>query len=45
MSDSKRRFRPRPQRNGFRPRNSSGSNSNGHFNPVEMEVLVETMDQ
>jgi len=32
MSDHKRRFRPRPQRNGFRPRNNNGGqNSNGHF--------------
>jgi len=31
MSDHKRRFRPRPQRNGFRPRNNGGQNSNGHF--------------
>ena len=31
MSDQKRRFRPRPQRNGFRPRNNGGQNSNGHF--------------
>ncbi len=31
MSDQKRRFRPRPQRNGFRPRNNSGQNSNNHF--------------
>ena len=31
MNDQKRRFRPRPQRNGFRPRNNSGQNSNGRF--------------
>jgi len=31
MNDQKRRFRPRPQRNGFRPRNNTGQNSNGHF--------------
>ena len=31
MNDQKRRFRPRPQRSGFRPRNNSGQNSNGHF--------------
>jgi len=31
MNDPKRRFRPRPQRNGFRPRNNGGQNSNGHF--------------
>ena len=31
MSDHKRRFRPRPQRSGFRPRNSNGQNSNGHY--------------
>tara|TARA_B110000881_G_C18100773_1_gene282731 strand:- start:127 stop:492 length:366 start_codon:yes stop_codon:yes gene_type:complete len=31
MSDQKRRFRPRPQRSGFRPRNNGGHNSNGHF--------------
>ena len=31
MSDQKRRFRPRPQRSGFRPRNNNGQNSNGHF--------------
>ena len=31
MSDHKRRFRPRPQRNGFRPRNNNGQKSNGHF--------------
>ena len=31
MNDQKRRFRPRPQRSGYRPRNSSGQNSNGHF--------------
>ena len=31
MNDQKRRFRPRPQRNGFRPRNNGGPKSNGHF--------------
>ena len=31
MSDQKRRFKPRPQRSGFRPRNSGGQNPNGHF--------------
>ena len=31
MSDHKRRFRPRTQRGGFRPRNNNGQNSNGHF--------------
>ena len=31
MSDQRRRFRPRPQRSGFRPRNNNGQNSNGHF--------------
>ena len=31
MNDQKRRFRPRPQRNGFRPRNTGGQKSNGHF--------------
>jgi len=31
MSDHKRRFKPRPQRSGFRPRNNNGQNSNGHF--------------
>ena len=31
MNDQKRRFRPRPQRNGFRPRNNNSQNSNGHF--------------
>ena len=31
MSDHKRRFKPRPHRNGFRPRNNGGQNSNGHF--------------
>ena len=31
MNDHKRRFRPRPQRNGFRPRKNGGQNSNGHF--------------
>ena len=31
MNDQKRRFRPRPQRNGFRPRNNNGQNSNSHF--------------
>jgi hypothetical protein len=31
MSDQKRRFRPRPHRSGFRPRNNGGQNSNGHF--------------
>ena len=31
MSDHKRRFRPRTQRSGFRPRNNSGQNSNNHF--------------
>ena len=31
MNNQKRRFRPRPQRNGFRPRNNGGQNSNGHF--------------
>ena len=31
MNDHKKRFRPRPQRNGFRPRKNGGQNSNGHF--------------
>ena len=31
MSDQKRRFRPRQQRSGFRPRNSNGQNTNSHF--------------
>ena len=31
MNDQKRRFRPRPQRNGFRPRNGAGKNSSNHF--------------
>ena len=31
MKDQKRRFRQRPQRYGFRPRNNGGHNSNGHF--------------
>ena len=31
MNDHKKRFRPRPQRNGFRPRNNGGQKSNGHF--------------
>ena len=31
MNDQKRRFRPRNQRSGFRPRNNNGQNSNGHF--------------
>ena len=31
MNDQKRRFRPRPQRNGFRPRNNGGQNLGGHF--------------
>jgi hypothetical protein len=31
MSDHKRRFRPRPQRSGYRPRNNNGQNPNGHF--------------
>ena len=32
MNDQRRRtFRPRNQRSGFRPRNSNGQNSNGHF--------------
>ena len=31
MNDQKRRFRPRPQRHGFRPRNGGGKNSNNHF--------------
>jgi len=31
MSDQKRRFRPRPQRSGFRPRNNNGHNTNRHF--------------
>ena len=31
MNDQKRRFRPRPQRSGFRPRNNGGQKSNGHF--------------
>jgi len=31
MNDPKRRFRPRTQRSGFRPRSSNGQNSNGHF--------------
>jgi hypothetical protein len=31
MNDQRRRFRPRPQRNGFRPRSSGGQNSNNHF--------------
>jgi len=31
MSDQKRRFRPRSQKSGFRPRNNSRQNTNGHF--------------
>jgi len=31
MSDHKRRFKPRPQRSGFRPRNNNGQNTNGYF--------------
>jgi len=31
MNDIKRRFRPRPGRNGFRQRNSNGQNTNSHF--------------
>ena len=31
MNEQKRRFRPRPQRNGFRPRNNSSHKPNGHF--------------
>ena len=31
MNDQRRRFRPRPQRNGFRPRNNGSQKSNGHF--------------
>ena len=31
MSDHKRRFRPRPQGSGFRPRNNGGQNSNSRF--------------
>ena len=31
MNDQKRRFRPRPQRNGFRPRSNGGQNTNNHF--------------
>ena len=31
MNDPKRRFRPRPQRNGFRPRSNGGQNTNNHF--------------
>ena len=31
MSDHKRRFRPRPQRNGFRPRNNNGKSLGGHY--------------
>jgi hypothetical protein len=31
MNDQKRRFRPRQQRSGFRPRNNGSQNSNGHF--------------
>ena len=31
MNDQKRRFRPRPQRTSFRPRNNGGQNSNSHF--------------
>ncbi|MDA7606184.1 DUF4167 domain-containing protein [Pelagibacteraceae bacterium] len=32
MNDTKRRpFRPRSSRTGYRPRNNSGQNSNGHF--------------
>ena len=31
MSDQKRRFRSRPQRSGFRPRNNNGQNKNEHF--------------
>ncbi len=31
MNDQKRRFRPRPQRNGFRPRHNGDQNTNGHF--------------
>ena len=31
MNDQKRRYRPRPQRSGFRPRHNGGQNSNSHF--------------
>ena len=31
MNDQKRRFRPRPQRNSFRPRHNGDQNTNGHF--------------
>ena len=31
MNDPKRRFRPRNQRNNFRPRSNNGQNTNGHF--------------
>ncbi len=31
MNDQRRRFKPRPQRNGYRGRNNNRSSNNGHF--------------
>ena len=31
MNDPKRKFRPRNQRSGFRPRNNNGQSNNGHY--------------
>ena len=55
MSDQRRRFRPRSQRNGFRTRsNNHSSNNNGHFqskingsmtNPFNVEKTVQKFKQ
>ena len=40
MNDQKRRFRPRPQRNGFRPRNNGSMT-----NPFNVEKTVQKYQQ
>ena len=40
MSDQKRRFRPRPQRSGFRPRNNGSMT-----NPFNVEKTVQKYQQ
>ena len=57
MNNQRRRFRPRQQKNGFRRRNISHQNNNGHFkngsgnisfvsrNPVSIEKAVQRYEQ
>ena len=40
MNDQKRRFRPRPQRNGFRPRNNGSMT-----NPFNLEKAIQKYQQ